>query len=218
MTTQRYQTTAHIKNKPEAVLAFIADVRNWMRLPALAQVAHRHQGRAGRRWDHLEMEVRRPGPRVRGHGPQRQVRAGQGVLVRDGGRLAEYLGLPRRARRRRHQDVGGSGVPNPGRAAGQAAAGAGDRLPEESGRRDGHKQLEGDTGVLGFRADKRRLLQRQVDQPVRQGIDTGRAVPTDRGQHGPGPRPTAATADMLLPRPGHTGGRSAVSRQSHTRL
>ena len=36
MTTQRHQATAHIKNKPEAVLAFIADVRNRTRyLPSL---------------------------------------------------------------------------------------------------------------------------------------------------------------------------------------
>ena len=36
MTTQRHHVTAHIKNKPEAVLAFIADVRNRTRyLPSL---------------------------------------------------------------------------------------------------------------------------------------------------------------------------------------
>jgi len=36
MTTQLHQATAHIKNKPEAVLAFIADVRNRTRyLPSL---------------------------------------------------------------------------------------------------------------------------------------------------------------------------------------
>ena len=36
MTTQRHQVTAHIKNNPEAVLAFIADVRNRTRyLPSL---------------------------------------------------------------------------------------------------------------------------------------------------------------------------------------
>jgi carbon monoxide dehydrogenase subunit G len=36
MTTQRHQVSAHIKNKPEAVLAFIADVRNRTRyLPSL---------------------------------------------------------------------------------------------------------------------------------------------------------------------------------------
>jgi carbon monoxide dehydrogenase subunit G len=36
MTTQRHQVSAHIKNKPEAVLAFIADVRNRTRyIPSL---------------------------------------------------------------------------------------------------------------------------------------------------------------------------------------
>jgi carbon monoxide dehydrogenase subunit G len=48
MTTQRHQVTAHIKAKPEAVLGFIADVRNRTRyLPSLKSLTDIKGGPAG---------------------------------------------------------------------------------------------------------------------------------------------------------------------------
>src|SRR5262249_32361254 len=48
MTTQRHHVTAHIKAKPEAVLAFIADVRNRTRyIPSLKSLTDVQGGPAG---------------------------------------------------------------------------------------------------------------------------------------------------------------------------
>jgi carbon monoxide dehydrogenase subunit G len=48
MTTQQHHVTAHIKAKPEAVLAFIADVRNRTRyLPSLKSLTDVRGGPAG---------------------------------------------------------------------------------------------------------------------------------------------------------------------------
>lgn len=48
MTTQRHQVTAHIRNTPEAVLGFIADVRNRTRyLPSLRSLSDIQGGPVG---------------------------------------------------------------------------------------------------------------------------------------------------------------------------
>ena len=150
MTTQRYQTTAHIKNKPEAVLAFIADVRDWTRyLPSLKSLTDikGEPAAVGTTWKWKFA--------VLGHefeGTARSVKYEPGKaysFVTEGGLQStwDYRVEPDGDGTKMSVEVE---FQIPEEAAGQAAAGAGDRLPEEGGRRDGHKQLEGDTGGLGF--------------------------------------------------------------------